>query len=1608
MGASGIVKQVVALFLAAACTIASAADPGGRVALPGHTLPREVLADHRVVASDASAQGEDLSITVVLRREDEAGFEQFLADLHDPQSPQFRHFLSPTAVSARFGPSADAWNVVAGYFAAEGFSVVEDSANRMTLVLRGTRAQAERSFAVVLQDHVAGGRRFMANDRDPSLPLGVARHVQAVLGLSDFAGAQRVGVSAVPLWQANPSQVPPRCVQDPKTDFLGIGANICNAFRDRYVGFVGAIYNAFCSLFWNWFGNCKTFTDPTPPPAPPPGGNRVVAADAPPQKIGLAQFDSFRMSDVADWLALVNAPASTINRVSSVAVNGGAPLGENQSEVLLDINAALSMGTNAQVIVYSAPFKGAGSFQALFNRMTNDGVTVISNSWGYCENQTTLADAQSIDAILATAAASGITMFSAAGDTGSTCLNGAPNTIVLPASAPHATAVGGTSITMGPADTYASETWWNGKGGFGVSAFFPRPTFQNGLNGSATRSIPDLSLNADPSAYGVEICQADGGGCPTGLLYGGTSASAPFMAGLMTLVNQSRGGNSGWLNPQIYPLQGTPAFHTPASMGSDFAHVGLGSPNLSRLILALRGGTLGAVSASHSRVTADLPQAPADGTSAIVVAVQLRDAGGFTVTGKTVSLAKSAGSTAVITALNAVTSPANGTALFSVTSLAPETVTFTATNATDGMPLTQTATVTFVGPPAAAASISAFPSSVANNGSATTTITIALQDALGRPAPNKLVTLAQGDGHSIISGPAPATTNASGQISFTATNRFAETVVYTATVVTDGNLAVPGNATVEFSGSPTATCTANPPPQAASGYTLTPFITGFLAEAFFYSNVNFGCAGGQNPAFDAFGVLAANFRTGELFRLPFAGGAVMPGNRIATPGLTIGVPTYGKDGRLYSTRGATGSGIFSGVILELDPVTGATLRTLASNLTCPSSPAVDPLSGDLFYTGTCFGLGSDDPKVHRVVGPGTATPTVVDYATLPGTPNGALSFAPDGTLYVATQYLGVRSIVKVGRTSGPQPAPVSTVNGINSIFWVTVGEALPSGDAKSLIFLDTDNRLKLADISVSPPAVSELINGGISSGTIGPDGCLYTSDSATIYRLAPASGECRFAPTSPAPSLVLSPAELVANPAQGTPVQFTASFANLPVPEGTPVMFRSYGTNSQQLLARTNAMGEASVQYRGRTVGSETLVAEATVNGVDYRSNAVGIEWVAGKHTTFLDLGGSAGAGSAGIASTLRATLTDISATPAVPISGATIHFAAGTQSCNAVTNASGMATCNVTPSTAGAFTIAASYAGSGAFHPAAATQSFVVAGPASTTIASSANPVDVGSPFTLTATVTGNAPTGTVAFRTELEVIPNCAAVPLAGTGGTRTAQCIVNSFNVGSYAVTADYGGDASNGASTATLVQAIDALAGPPCGGFGDIDASSVFCPNVEWLKNRSVTLGCTTGNYCPDPMVFRLQMAAFMNRLGTAGTEHVTMLHAAPGALPLASPSIVCQGADRDIDEAPHRVIVDGIFSGRGSASSGFDAEAVASFDAGATWVPLANPPLAGSVTSAHWGSVKVNGERDLDVGQSVRFGLRVQRGAHAGTGGFTDSRCTLRVRIGNRSAGYAPY
>ena len=101
----------------------------------------------------------------------------------------------------------------------------------------------------------------------------------------------------------------------------------------------------------------------------------------------------------------------------------------------------------------------------------------------------------------------------------------------------------------------------------------------------------------------------------------------------------------------------------------------------------------GAASASASILGSNPASVPADGTASSTVSVTLLDAYGNPIAGKTITLGQGAGSSLISTV--AGTTNASGVATFSATDTHGEAVTYTATDALDGVTITQVASVTF-------------------------------------------------------------------------------------------------------------------------------------------------------------------------------------------------------------------------------------------------------------------------------------------------------------------------------------------------------------------------------------------------------------------------------------------------------------------------------------------------------------------------------------------------------------------------------------------------------------------------------------------------------------------------------------------------------------------------------------------------------------------------------------------------------------------------------------------------------------------------------------------------------------------------------------------------
>ena len=108
------------------------------------------------------------------------------------------------------------------------------------------------------------------------------------------------------------------------------------------------------------------------------------------------------------------------------------------------------------------------------------------------------------------------------------------------------------------------------------------------------------------------------------------------------------------------------------------------------------------------------------------------------------------------------------------------------------------------------------------------------------------------------------------------------------------------------------------------------------------------------------------------------------------------------------------------------------------------------------------------------------------------------------------------------------------------------------------------------------------------------------------------------------------------------------------------------------------------------------------------------------------------------------------------------------------------------------------------------ANSSVAISATSSTTLISSVNPSYYGQSVTFTASVTGQSPTGTVAFKDFFSTITNCEAVALSD----GSASCTTFTLSPGGngHLITGEYSGDLNNDSSTSSgLAQTVKVKSG-----------------------------------------------------------------------------------------------------------------------------------------------------------------------------------------------------
>ena len=415
-----------------------------------------------------------LHVAVSLPYADPAGMAAFVDSVSDPKSPNYRHFLTPEEVGARFGLSEQQVQSVVDHLKASGANVTLVGKNRLSILAECTAAQAEKAFNTTIHDYQTinanepGNARYHANNSEVTLPAAIAPYVIDVAGLESFTKPQH---------------------------------RILNPTQTRTLDGVAPFYSAGTQ-----------------------GQGRTVA---------ISNWDGFRLTNVPLYYAqygLPTPPGGVGSNITVVTVGGGSGSGTPQGEADLDIQMVLGMAPLCNLRIYD----GAGSnlIAVLTQEVNDNAADVISESWGWSISSSTATSAHNLHLSMS---AQGITYMAASGDSGTSL---EPYSYpdydpeVLSVGGTIAT-VNGSGNRTSEVGWSGSGGGWSTT----VASFNVLPSWQHGTGVPTTpnkRLVPDVALNASGTggAYYFYFNGSLSGGSV------GTSFASPVFAGSLAVAEQ--------------------------------------------------------------------------------------------------------------------------------------------------------------------------------------------------------------------------------------------------------------------------------------------------------------------------------------------------------------------------------------------------------------------------------------------------------------------------------------------------------------------------------------------------------------------------------------------------------------------------------------------------------------------------------------------------------------------------------------------------------------------------------------------------------------------------------------------------------------------------------------------------------------------------------------------------------------------------------------------------------------------------------------------------------------------------------------------------------------
>ena len=500
-----------------ACFAAGAQAPN-RIAGRLDAMQVQVLRDHHpqwaIPQQSVGLASSDMVLTLVLSRspEQQAAFDKFVADQQNPASPEFHHWLTPAEVGERFGLSESDITTITGWLQSQGLRVTWVSPSRVFIGFGGKADIVGHAFHTEMRNYrVSGVDRFSVSS-DPMIPIGLTPVIKSIQGL--YTIEEHPASRIIPARMATPNAT------------ASNGAHFIAPADFDEIYDVPDAYN---------------------------GSAQTIGI------VGRARAYSQDLDDFAEKTSGFNSPTEIVPTAFG-GVDPGPPLTApptsgtdigDQGEATLDVMRAGTTAPNANLLLVVATEASGGiEVDAQYLVETTPlPAQIMTISFGACESSAGPSGVSFWDALFEQAAAEGISVFVASGDSGAAGCDAAfstPPSSTTPdspnyiCSSSYATCVGGTEFndftnpstywstsnnsSLGSVLGYIPEGGWNeptsgsstsvAASGGGISSYVSTPAWQTGTGVPAARTgryTPDVSLSSS-CHDGYFACFAAGGG----------------------------------------------------------------------------------------------------------------------------------------------------------------------------------------------------------------------------------------------------------------------------------------------------------------------------------------------------------------------------------------------------------------------------------------------------------------------------------------------------------------------------------------------------------------------------------------------------------------------------------------------------------------------------------------------------------------------------------------------------------------------------------------------------------------------------------------------------------------------------------------------------------------------------------------------------------------------------------------------------------------------------------------------------------------------------------------------------------------------------------------